>query len=63
MVGRQPGRGAQRISIGNGCAYLGVVVHEIGIKNLSCFFNSMYCVTSTQLVLSRFLSCVVVFFL
>lgn len=30
MVGRQPGRGAQRISIGNGCAYLGVVVHEIG---------------------------------
>lgn len=30
MVGRQPGTGAQRISIGNGCGYLGVVAHEIG---------------------------------
>ena len=32
MVGRQPGTGAQRISIGNGCGYLGVVAHEIGMK-------------------------------
>ncbi|XP_073254457.1 high choriolytic enzyme 1-like [Porites lutea] len=30
MVGRQPGSGAQRISIGNGCGHLGVVAHEIG---------------------------------
>nr|XP_058971464.1 zinc metalloproteinase nas-6-like isoform X1 [Pocillopora verrucosa] len=30
MVGRQPGSGPQKISIGNGCGYLGVVVHEIG---------------------------------
>lgn len=32
MVGRQPGVGAQRVSIGNGCGHLGVVVHEIGMK-------------------------------
>ena len=31
MVGRQPGSGPQRISIGNGCGHLGVVVHEIGM--------------------------------
>ena len=31
MVGRQPGSGAQRISIGNGCGHLGVVAHEIGM--------------------------------
>ncbi|XP_067040879.1 nematocyst expressed protein 6-like isoform X1 [Acropora muricata] len=30
MVGRQPGSGPQKISIGTGCGYLGVVVHEIG---------------------------------
>lgn len=30
MVGRQPGVGAQRVSIGNGCGHLGVVAHEIG---------------------------------
>ncbi|KAL9973504.1 hypothetical protein ACROYT_G019973 [Oculina patagonica] len=30
MVGRQPGSGPQKISIGRGCGYLGVVVHEIG---------------------------------
>lgn len=41
MVGRQPGSGPQKISIGNGCGYLGVVVHEIGMANLCnsiCFF-------------------------
>lgn len=43
MVGRQPGSGPQKISIGNGCGYLGVVVHEIGMANLCnsiCFFYS-----------------------
>ncbi|PFX22636.1 zinc metalloproteinase nas-4-like [Stylophora pistillata] len=30
LVGRQRGSGPQKISIGNGCGYLGVVVHEIG---------------------------------
>lgn len=30
MVGRQPGSGPQKISIGNGCGHLGVVAHEIG---------------------------------
>lgn len=34
MVGRQPGSGAQRISIGNGCGHLGVVAHEIGMEVL-----------------------------
>lgn len=30
MVGRQPGSGPQKVSIGRGCGYLGVVVHEVG---------------------------------
>ena len=43
MVGRQPGRGAQRISIGRGCEQLGVVVHEIGMEMI---FASVLCIFS-----------------
>ena len=37
MVGRQPGSGPQKVSIGRGCGYLGVVVHEVGMYFVDCF--------------------------
>ena len=45
MVGRQPGSGAQKISIGNGCCSLGVVAHEIGKAQLPlkwmCYYSRL----------------------
>lgn len=39
MVGRQPRSGPQKVSIGRGCGYLGVVVHEVGTYYVNCFYN------------------------
>lgn len=58
MVGRQPGSGPQKISIGTGCGYLGVVVHEIG-KEVSVilvhfvFLNSRQGLSSFDGIKSR----------
>ena len=45
MVGRQPGSGPQKVSIGRGCGYLGVVVHEVGMYFVDCFdvYTALLC--------------------